>query len=56
MCMCVCMCLRNIAMAIIKSDQWKSALRSTSICHGNSTTPLRKMIKRMPGKLEIIAL
>lgn len=43
--------LRNIAMAIIKSDQWESALRNTSTSHDQSTTPLRKLIRRMPGKL-----
>ena len=43
---------RDIAMAIIMSEEWKKALRNTTFCyiHG-STTPLREFIRRMPGKL-----
>ena len=49
----VCFLHRDIAIEILKSDHWKSALRNTSqSVHGNKvTTPLRKLIKKMPGKL-----
>lgn len=42
---------RDIASCIIQSDQWKSALRNTTVTHsGKVTTPLRKMIRKMPSK------
>lgn len=42
---------RDIALEIIQSDQWKSALRNTSKSPlGKITTPLRKLIKKMPGE------
>ena len=40
----------NIALAIVESDQWKSALRNTaSLANGRKTTPTRRLIYRMPG-------
>ncbi len=52
MCLYVYLCLdRNIAMAIIHSSQWKKALRHTNIVQGEVTSPLRRLIKRMPGKV-----
>ena len=36
---------RDVAMTIIKSNQWDQALRNSC----GSETPLRKMIQKMPG-------
>lgn len=42
---------RDIALAIIQSKEWKSALRNSTISPlGEITTPLRKLIKKMPGE------
>lgn len=41
---------RDVAEAIINSDQWDKALRNTTyLPNGQPTTPLRKLIKKMPG-------
>ena len=40
---------RNIAMAIVKSTKWKEALRHTNEIQEETTTPLRRLIKKMPG-------
>lgn len=43
---------RDIAMAIIKCPQWAKALRNcTEAAWGGTTTPLRKLIRKMPGVL-----
>ena len=37
-------------MAIVKSTQWTKALRNcTEAAWGGVTTPLRKLIRKMPG-------
>lgn len=42
---------RDIARVIIQSKRWKNALRNASVSAlGEVTTPLRKLIKKMPGK------
>ena len=42
---------RDVAMAIIRSAQWKNALRNTTkdVALDVETTPLRKLIRKMPG-------
>lgn len=48
---------RDVAEAIIKSHKWKYALRNHTIEQdGKETTPFRKLIQRMPGKLFRVAL
>lgn len=47
------MTFRDIALALIKSKQWKKTLRNTTVNQfGNCTTPLRKLIKKMPGEFQ----
>ena len=42
--------LRDVVLAIIMSNQWKSALRNTTrLPNGKDTTPTRRLIKKMPG-------
>ena len=51
-CMSVIFICRDIALVIIQSKWWKEALRNTSKSPlGIDTTPLRKLIKKMPGGL-----
>ena len=38
---------RQVALAIINSDHWKEALKG---CDKDSSTPLRLLIKYMPGR------
>ena len=42
---------REVARAIVESDQWRKALSNTT-CYqkGKLTTPLRQLISEMPGK------
>ena len=37
-------------MAIVKSKKWKEALRHTNEIQEETTTPLRRLIKKMPGE------
>ena len=37
-------------MAIVKSTKWKEALRHTNEIQKETTTPLRILIKKMPGE------
>ena len=37
---------RGIALEIINSDHWDKAMR---MCNGNDVTPMRLLIKFMPG-------
>lgn len=42
---------RAVAMTIIKSDKWDAALKNvTSAKKGEQTTPLRKLIRKMPSE------
>ena len=41
---------RDVAMVIVKSPKWASALRNvTKDQWEGHTTPLRKLIRKMPG-------
>ena len=40
----------DVALEIVKSDRWKEALRNTTNNNGVIDTPLRKLIRKMPGK------
>lgn len=40
---------RDVAMAIVKSNQMESALRNTSKQGEKVVTPMRRIIKKMPG-------
>ena len=40
---------RDVAMAIIKSNQMISALRNKCMHAGKTITPMRRIINRMPG-------
>lgn len=43
-------------MMIVKSPKWKAALRNvTESPWGGKTTPLRKLIRKMPGTLLIMS-
>lgn len=43
---------RDVAMMIIKSPQWQSALRNvTRYPNGKFTTPMRRIIKQMPSMM-----
>ncbi len=47
----------EIALAIVKSSQWAHALRNTTDSpFGGTTTPLRKLIRRMPGTYNLSVL
>jgi len=41
-------CIRDIAMAIVSGDKWEEALKNKS-GHATVKTPLRRLIKSMPG-------
>ena len=43
---CCCCLFRECASHIVESDVWKEALKNSS----GSVTPLRRMIRKMPGK------
>ena len=43
-------CLRACALAILDRENWRKAMQSRSIERGVTTTPLRKMIIKEPGK------
>ena len=57
---------RDVAMAIIRSDQWESALRNVTYFNqagieddtiaptkgATFTTPMRRIIRKMPGREE----
>ena len=46
-----CDLFSNVAEAIINSQKWKLALSNhITMENGSETTPLRKLIQRMPGK------
>ena len=40
---------RDVALEIVKSVAWKHALRNTVIEKGVINTPLRRLIRKMPG-------
>ena len=49
----MCCFSRSIAMAIIQSPKWESALRNTTFTPSkDQTTPLRKLIRKMPKVTE----
>ena len=39
----------DVALEIVKNDRWKEALRNTTINNDVIDTPLRKLIRKMPG-------
>ncbi len=41
---------REAALVIVNNENWKMALRNSTFDGANVTTPLRKMIKKIPGK------
>ena len=42
-------------MAIVKGHKWAAAMRNVTQSRlGGETTPLRKLIRKMPGKLSSI--
>lgn len=42
---------REVAMAIVKGSKWAAAMRNvTQEQWGGETTPLRKLIRKMPGE------
>ena len=46
----------DVVMAIVKHDKWKDAMRNTSdsLSRYKKTTPMRRLIKKMPGVRPII--
>ena len=48
--------LRDVAMAIVTSDSWRDALRTEHkhAVYDWRTTPMRKLIKRMPDVAEVV--
>lgn len=43
---------RPVAMEIVKSNQWEKALRNvTETPDGGYTTPMRRLISKMPGRM-----
>ena len=47
---------RDVAMAIIKSNQMVQALRNTSPQGNVMITPMRRIIKKMPGNYNNIII
>lgn len=43
---------RDVAFCIVNSEKWKDALRNETLdlITGNRDTPMRKLIRKMPGK------
>lgn len=41
---------REASMAIVDSEYWMSALRNCTVEGNKVTTPMRKLIKKLPGK------
>ena len=48
---------RDVANAILNSDKWKEALRNdtSNMKDGTRNTPMRKLIRKMPGELVAIS-
>lgn len=44
---------REAAMAILDSDNWQSALKNCTVEGNKIVTPMRKLIKKLPGKMFI---
>ena len=43
---------RDVALTIVQSENWELALKNKILGEdGRATTPLRKLIQRLPGKL-----
>lgn len=42
--------LRDAAIAILSHRDWRMAMRNKTIEDGMITTPMRKMIKKLPGE------
>ena len=40
---------RDAALAILDCEQWKNALRNCTTEGNKMTTPMRKLIKKLPG-------
>ena len=44
-------CHRDVALAIIQDENWELALKNKILGEdGRATTPMRKLIVRLPGK------
>ena len=40
---------REAALAIVNDDNWKMAMRNCTVEGTKATTPMRKLIKKLPG-------
>lgn len=47
---------KGAAIAILNSEHWKSALRNCTIEGNKVTTPMRKLIKKLPGLYSFIVI
>ena len=45
---------REAAIAILSHRDWRMAMRNKTIEEGVISTPMRKLIKKLPGKIEFI--
>ena len=46
--------IREAAIAILSHRDWRMAMRNKTIEEGVISTPMRKLIKKLPGKIEFI--
>ena len=44
--------LREVALVIIQHDDWKQAMRNKTKEGNTINTPMRKLIKKLPGKFD----
>ena len=47
--LCILLYISDVALQIVKSERWKEALRNITDNNGVVDTPLRKLIRKMPG-------
>ena len=51
---CECSCRRDVAVALINSAKWREVLQNeTRSSKGYRETPMRKLIRKMPGELPL---